>query len=41
MKEYIKPKFYELDVMIDNILIISSSDDNFDLDDGGYDEVWE
>lgn len=41
MKEYKKPTMREFDIMTDNILIISTTDDNFDLDNGGYDEVWE
>lgn len=41
MKEYKKPTMREFDIMTDNILIISTTDDNFDLDNGGCDEVWE
>ena len=41
MKEYIKPKISELDIELDNVLVVSSSDENFDFDNGGFDEIWD
>ena len=41
MKEYHKPLLVEDEIIFDNILLVSMSDDIFDLDEeGGYDEVW-
>ena len=41
MKKYQEPVLVEYDIIFDNILLVSMSDDIFGLDEeGGYDEVW-
>ena len=41
MKEYIKPKIELKEYSIEDILMVSTSDDSFDFENvGGFDEIW-
>lgn len=41
MKKYNKPEIFKNDLSFEDILIVSTTDETFDLDEEGvFDEVW-
>ena len=41
MKKYNKPEIFKKDLSFEDILIVSTTDETFDLDEEGvFDEVW-
>ena len=41
MKEYKKPEILAFDMVLENVILVSQNEGFLDVENGGFDEIWE